>query len=313
MTAINGTWQVVSSIGINEYFQIWVPDQKSDFAYFEKGSKSFHFDQETLMLTETTSLGTVNQCSTICKLGEKVTASTKKFYMFVKNNALVRVALRNDGEEFMRFKMFVKNGQLHIVVKRFGLSCTRTYEKIELEARGKKIVSLASERRMQVKHDLEEKSKEVSTLKTELKEQRATVANAANTPEFDEFLGHWQLKNDNKIPQFVPKNMLFSYEDDKFVERNNGGLHNMYVCASEKSAYNWDFARGVRTYFDRRTEELITEAIFATGELEYCMKKSVEKNILLMKLILPQEKAHGQDELTKETVRYEIVYTKIVI
>lgn len=132
LAPINGTWQIVSSIGMEEYLQKWnVPMSYIGAVIFQVGVQKISFNPDTNSVTIRDIIGIHEHFKTELKLGEKVTVDNLTYLTFVKKNSLVTVLLRDDDkEEFARMKRFVKDGRLHVVMKRFGMSCTRIYEKV---------------------------------------------------------------------------------------------------------------------------------------------------------------------------------------
>lgn len=150
MDTITGTWQIVSSIGMKEYLQKWKPLKICD-ALFQVGIQHFEFDEDTEMLTMYESIGTEKYNNIEAILGEKVTVEEWTFTSFVENNCLVTVFMGENDEEFGRVERVVEDEKLSIVVKRFGMSCTRIYEKIGEQNNEEQLVRRVIELEMELR------------------------------------------------------------------------------------------------------------------------------------------------------------------
>lgn len=143
LTSIVGSWSIVSSIGMEEYLE---KSKLSDLhdAIFRVATQNIEIEED--IVTIDYAIGARKHWKSRMVLGKK----SGKTLLFVEDNVLVTVYFRDDGDEFSRVERFVKDGQLHVVSKRFGMNCIRIYEKVGSEKKtdteaAKRIAELESE------------------------------------------------------------------------------------------------------------------------------------------------------------------------
>lgn len=142
LTSINGSWNIVSSVGTEEHLERLNPPDVTNFI-IQNGKQSFECIND--FVTETWSIATMNWRRTY-KIGEK----KQEKMLITEDNMLVAVYFLDNGEEYARVERFVKDGRLHMVTKRFGMKCTRLYEKVRVEKKmdpeaAKRIAELEAE------------------------------------------------------------------------------------------------------------------------------------------------------------------------
>ncbi|CAI2346693.1 unnamed protein product [Caenorhabditis sp. 36 PRJEB53466] len=131
LRAIVGRWNITSSVNMEEYLEARRTHLKVDDIddiVFELGQPSFDFDGT--YLTRCIFVGSKKYSDIKAQLGVPNCSNTYTQTTVIEENCMITIYFNQaDGEEYSREKRYVKDGRLHMIHTRFGITCTRIYEK----------------------------------------------------------------------------------------------------------------------------------------------------------------------------------------
>ncbi|CAI2346676.1 unnamed protein product [Caenorhabditis sp. 36 PRJEB53466] len=135
--AICGVWKIVSSINSEEYAQKRREHLNCgdlDDIVFQMGQLHFRFDGN--VLTGYTQVADKIYHRQTIEIGKTLDQMIYQEVTRIEENRLKTVFLnKTSGEEYSRAEKFVRDGRLFVVDQRFGITCTRIYERVDLNTK----------------------------------------------------------------------------------------------------------------------------------------------------------------------------------